>query len=35
VVIPGSTNKVAAFLPRLLPRALMLAMTDAHQKQRR
>jgi short-subunit dehydrogenase len=35
VVIPGSTNKVAAFLPRLLPRALMLALTDARQKQRR
>jgi short-subunit dehydrogenase len=35
VVIPGTTNKVAALLPRFLPRALMLAATDAHQKRRR
>jgi short-subunit dehydrogenase len=35
VIIPGMTNKLAAFLPRFLPRALMLAATDAHQKRRR
>jgi uncharacterized protein len=35
VVIPGTTSKVAAFLPRLLPRALILAVTDARQKRRR
>jgi uncharacterized protein len=35
VVIPGSTTKIAAFLPRFLPRALMLAVTEAHQKRRR
>jgi short-subunit dehydrogenase len=35
VVVPGTINKVAAFLPRFMPRALMLAVTDAHQKRRR
>jgi uncharacterized protein len=33
VVIPGSDNKVAALLPRLLPRALMLAMVRRFQRQ--
>jgi short-subunit dehydrogenase len=35
VVIPGTTSRVAAFLPRVLPRALLLAVTDARQKKRR
>jgi short-subunit dehydrogenase len=35
IVIPGTTNRVAALLPRFLPRGLMLAITDARQKSRR
>lgn len=35
LVIPGSTNRAAALLPRFLPRALMLAVTDARQKRRK
>jgi short-subunit dehydrogenase len=35
VVIPGTTSKLAAFLPRLLPRAVMLTLTDARQKRHR
>jgi uncharacterized protein len=34
VVIPGTTNRAAALLPRFLPRALMLAITDARQRSR-
>jgi hypothetical protein len=34
VVIPGTTNRAAALLPRFLPRALMLALTDARQRSR-
>jgi hypothetical protein len=29
VVIPGSGNRIAAMLPRLLPRGLMLAIVNA------
>jgi hypothetical protein len=35
LVIPGTTNRVAALLPRFLPRSLILALTDARQKSRR
>jgi short-subunit dehydrogenase len=35
VVIPGSTNRAAALLPRFVPRALLLAITDAAQRSRR
>jgi short-subunit dehydrogenase len=35
LVIPGTTNRLAALLPRFLPRSLILALTDARQKSRR
>jgi short-subunit dehydrogenase len=35
VVIPGGTNRAAALLPRFVPRALLLAITDAAQRSRR
>ena len=34
LVVPGLGNKVIAFLPRILPRALMLEIVDARQKSR-
>jgi short-subunit dehydrogenase len=35
VVVPGTQNKVITLLPRILPRSLLLAMTNAGQKKRR
>jgi uncharacterized protein len=35
VVIPGFTNKIAAFVARVMPRRLLLAVVDARQSRRR
>ena len=35
VVIPGFTNKVAAFVARVVPRRILLAVVDARQSRRR
>ena len=34
LVIPGTGNKVMSFLPRLLPRGLMLSLLDSYQRDR-
>jgi short-subunit dehydrogenase len=34
VIVPGTENKVATFLPRLLPRSMVLRMVRAHARQR-
>ena len=34
VVVPGVANKIAAFLPRILPRAAVLAIAGARQRRR-
>jgi hypothetical protein len=34
VVVPGSDNKVAALLPRLLPRAIMLRLVHTFMRRR-
>ena len=35
LVVPGTPNKVITLLPRILPRSLLLSVTDARQKKRR
>ena len=35
LVVPGLGNRMVTFLPRILPRALMLALADARQRVRR
>ena len=35
IVVPGTENKVVTLLPRILPRALLLRITDARQRVRR
>jgi short-subunit dehydrogenase len=35
LVVPGTGNKLVAFVPRVLPRGLMLKFIHAHQKGRR
>jgi hypothetical protein len=34
VVVPGFANKVAAFLPRVLPRGSVLSLVGARQERR-
>jgi short-subunit dehydrogenase len=35
IVIPGAPNKIAAFLPRLVPRGVVLALMGARQERRK
>jgi short-subunit dehydrogenase len=35
LVVPGTGNKLVAFVPRLLPRGVMLNLIHSHQKRRR
>ena len=35
LVVPGFGNKIVTFLPRLVPRALILAVLDKRQQRRR
>jgi hypothetical protein len=34
IVIPGFANKVAAFLPRIVPRGVVLSLVASRQKRR-